>query len=140
MIKKVILTIFSLLCLVIPTFADDSTMTLSNFTSVQTVSPDICSKLYQTSTEKLFYLTIAAINANNFKVDEIQSKTGYILFTAVGKQYLATIAKFSSASAILKISPVNNIYYFQPGIVLNMFKYIDLNVQYTPIEDIPEIK
>jgi hypothetical protein len=97
-------------------------------------------KLYQTSTEKLFYLTIAAINANNFKVDEIQSKTGYILFTAVGKQYLATIAKFSSASAILKISPVNNIYYFQPGIVLNMFKYIDLNVQYTPIEDIPEIK
>jgi hypothetical protein len=45
MIKKVILTIFSLLCLVIPTFADDSTMTLSNFTSVQTVSPDICSKI-----------------------------------------------------------------------------------------------
>ncbi len=112
---------------------------LSNFTTNQNVSPDICTKLYQTSTEKLFYLTLAGINANNFKIDEIQSKTGYILFSAVGKQYLATIAKFSSSSAMIKISPVNNVYYFQPGIVLNMFKYIDLNVQNTPIISVPKV-
>lgn len=113
---------------------------LSNFVTPQTVSSDICSKLYSTSTEKLFYLTISAINANNFRVDEIQSKTGYILFTAVNRQFLATIVKFNSSKAMIKITPVNNIYYFQPGIVLNMFKYIDLNVQNTPIVNVNVIR
>lgn len=131
-----ILLIFSLIIIPHCTFAAGTTLNLSNFTNNQNVSPDICTKLYQTSTEKLFYLTLAAINANNFQIDEIQSKTGYILFTAVEKQYLATITKFSSSSAMIRISPVNNIYYFQPGIVLNMFKYIDLNVQFTPIEKV----
>lgn len=140
MIKKIIFLILCLFVVASPILADDSSATLSNFTTIQNVSPDICTKLYQTSTEKLFYLTISAINANNFKIDEIQSKTGYVLFTAVGKQYLATIAKFSSSSAMLKISPVNGVYYFQPGIVLNMFKYIDLNVQYSPLESVTQVK
>lgn len=117
-------------------FADyDSTS--SSYVTSQNVSSDICSKLYSTSTEKLFYLTVSAINANNFKIDEIQSKTGYILFTAANKQFLVSIARFSSYQAIVKISPINNVYYFQPGIVLNIFRYIDLNVQNTPIETVP---
>lgn len=135
--KNILFILFTLILSIFPLNASaEGNLNMSNFTSNQNVSPDICTKLYKTSTEKLFYLTLAAINANNFQTDEIQSKTGYILFTAVGKQYLATITKFSSTSAMIKISPVNNVYYFQPGIVLNMFKYIDLNVQFTPIEKI----
>lgn len=110
--------------------------TMSNFVTPQSVSQEICSRLYSTSTEKLFYLTISAINANNFQIDEIQSKTGYVLFTAVNRQFLASILKFSSSKAMLRITPVSNVYYFQPGIVLNMFKYIDLNVQDTPIVNV----
>lgn len=139
-ILKLCLVVLGLFLICLPTLSADTESTISSFTTVQSVSPDNCTKLYQTSTEKLFFLTISAINANNFKIDEIQSKTGYILFTAVNKQFLATIAKFSSSSAMLKISPVNNVYYFQPGIVSNMFKYIDLNVQYTPIENVPQEK
>lgn len=119
-----------------PAFAETTSSTLSNFVTPQNVSQDICSRLYSTSTEKLFYLTISAINANNFQIDEIQSKTGYILFTAVNRQFLASIYKFSSSKAMMKITPVSNVYYFQPGIVLNIFKYIDLNVQDTPIVNI----
>lgn len=122
----------------IPAVAQSSGM--SNFVTPQNVSTDICTKLYSTSTEKLFYLAISAINANNFHIDEIQSKTGYILFTAVNRQFLATIVKFSSSKAMLKITPVSNVYYFQPGIVLNMFKYIDLNVQDTPIVNVSVLR
>ena len=72
-------------------------------------------------------MAIASINANRFTIDEIQSKTGYILFTAVNKQYLASVVKVSSNKSLLKITPVNNNYFFAPGIVLNVFRYIDLN-------------
>jgi len=133
---KLIFMLFSILLLNNSVLADTTASTMSNFVTPQTVSQDICSRLYSTSTEKLFYLTIAAINANNFQIDEIQSKTGYVLFTAVNRQFLASICKFSSSKAMLKITPVSNVYYFQPGIVLNMFKYIDLNVQDTPIVNV----
>ena len=75
----------------------------------------------------LLYLTIAAINANRFNVDEVQTKSGYILFTAVNKKFLAMVSNVNTNQAMLKITPADNNYYFQPGIVLNMFKYIEIN-------------
>lgn len=135
--KLFIITFLISVFAILPTSADVNTVsTMSNFVTPQSVSQETCSRLYSTSTEKLFYLTLSAINANNFQIDEIQSKTGYILFTAVNRQFLASILKFSSSKAMLRITPVSNVYYFQPGIVLNMFKYIDLNVQDTPIVNI----
>ena len=94
----------------------------------QTVSFDICTKNYNLTAEKLFYLSIASAKANRFTIDEIQSKTGYILFTVSGKQYLASVIKEGANSSQLKITPTNNNYFFAPGIVLNFFKYIDLNL------------
>ncbi len=86
-----------------------------------------CTRNYILTPEKLFFMAIASANANKFKVEEIQSKTGYILFTAAGKQYLASIVKVDSTHTQLKITPTNNNYFFAPGIVLNFFRYIDLN-------------
>ena len=80
----------------------------------------------------LFHLAIAAINANRFTIDEIQSKSGYILFTAVNKQFLATVVNVNTNQGMLKITPVDNNYFFQPGIVLNVFKYIELNLNKKP--------
>ena len=42
--------------------------------------------------EKLFYLTLGAVTANKFSVDEIQTNNGYIIFTAANNKYLATIS------------------------------------------------
>lgn len=93
----------------------------------QTVDFSICTKTYSMPEEKLFYLAIASANANRFVIEEIQSKTGYILFSAAGKQYLASVVKVNSNQSQLKITPTNNNYFFPPGVVLNFFKYIDLN-------------
>ena len=72
-------------------------------------------------------MTLASITANRFEIKEMQSKTGYILFKAANKEFLATVVYFGLNKSMLKITPTNNNYYFAPGIVTNIFKYIDIN-------------
>ena len=97
-----------------------------------TVSQNIpfenCTKIFGVNNEKLFYIALASISANRFNVDEIQSANGYIIFSANRGKYIATVAKVDDKNAILKITPCNNIYNFPPGIISNVFKYIDLNL------------
>lgn len=92
-----------------------------------------CFKYFRMDNQRLFYLTLAAVNANRFRIDEIQSKSGYVLFSVAQKQFLANIITIDSKNSMLKITPCNNIYYFPIGIVQNMFKYIELNFN-TPVE------
>lgn len=92
-----------------------------------------CFKYFKMDSQKLFYLTLAGVNANRFKIDEIKSKGGYVLFTVAQKQFLASVITIDAKNSMLKITPCNNIYYFPVGIVQNMFKYIELNFN-TPIE------
>ena len=92
-----------------------------------------CSSTFKIDSQKLFYLTLASANANRFKIDEVQSKSGYVLFTVAQRQFLASVISVNSQTSMLKITPCNNIYYFPIGIVQNMFKYIELNLA-TPIE------
>ncbi len=99
----------------------------------QEVDYVLCNKNFKVDGQKLFFLTLAAVNANRFKIDEIQSKSGYVLFTVAQKQFLASVISVDSQTSMLKITPCNNIYYFPVGIVQNMFKYIELNVN-TPVE------
>lgn len=110
----------------------DTQPNLSTLVSVQNVPFEQCTKIFKINNENLFYLTIASINANRFNITEIQSKKGYILFNAVGKEFLANVVKIDSNNSVLRITPVNNVYYFQPGIVLNIFRYIELNSALTP--------
>lgn len=110
---------------------------LADLTSPQTVSYDNCTKTYYISAEKLFYLTLASISANRFEIKEMQSKTGYILFKAANKEFLASVVYFGLNKSMIKITPTNNNYYFAPGIVYNIFKYIDLN-QDQPVEEVPK--
>ena len=97
-------------------------------TQPQNVAFENCTKMFGVHKEKLFYLTLGAITANRFDVDEVQTSNGYIIFTAVKNKYLATISGIDATNSILKITPCNNIYFFQPGILLGMYKYIDLNL------------
>ena len=111
------------------------TFDLSSLITVQDVKVQDCVKVFNTDNVHLFYLTISGINANKFRIDEIQSRSGYILFTAANKQFFAMISNVNTNQGMLKISPVDNNYYFQPGIVLNIFKYVDLNLK-TKLETI----
>lgn len=116
-------------------FADDVAQTRSlqppaqtSLTTPQNIAYVNCSKMFTVNKEKLFYLTLAAVNANKFEVDEIQTENGYIIFTVAENKYLATIAGIDAQNSILKITPCNDIYFFPPGVFLGMFKYIDLNI------------
>ena len=97
-------------------------------TQPQNVDFESCTKMFPVNKEKLFYLTLGAVTANKFSIDEIQTQNGYIIFSAVNNKYLATIAGIDADNSILKITPCNEIYFFPPGIFLGMFKYIELNL------------
>ena len=120
----------------VPSYADES-LPVSTLITPQNVEFTTCTRTYILPAEKLFYMAIASVNANKFQIEEIQSKTGYILFTAVNKQYLASIVSVDSTHSMLKITPTNNNYFFPPGVVLNFFKYIDLYGS-TPLVTLPK--
>ena len=107
----------------------EETFDLSSLITAQDVSYQDCIKVFNTDNVHLLYLTVAAVNANHFKIDEIQSRSGFILFTAVGKQFLASISNVNTNQGMLRVTPVDDNYYFQSGIVANIFKYIELNLK-----------
>lgn len=99
----------------------------------QPIDFSLCNKSFKLDTQTLFYLTLAGVNANRFEINEFQSKNGLIVFTVAKKQYLASVVMISPKTSMLKITPCDNVYIFPVGIVQNMFKYIELNLN-TPIE------
>lgn len=99
----------------------------------QPVSFENCNKFFKINSQKLFYLALAGVNANRFRIDEIQSKSGYVLFSVAQRQFLARVINIDAQNSVLKITPCNNVYYFPVGIVQNMFKYIELNIN-IPVE------
>ena len=97
-------------------------------TQPQNISFENCTKMFAVNKEKLFYLTLGAVTANRFGIEEIQTSNGYIIFTVANNKYLATIAGIDANNSILKITPCNNIYFFPPGVILGIFKYVGMNV------------
>ena len=123
-IKKFILIVACLCSFVISASAEVSE--IQQMTTPTNVSFSDCTRTYNISAEKLYLLALNAISANRFETRELQSKMGYVLFKAANKEFLVTIAYYSPNRSIIKITPANNNYYFAPGIVLNIFKYIDV--------------
>ena len=128
--KRLIFTLLFLLLLNSSSFAATTSSQVVNVNPQilpQSIDFNICNKAFKLDTQRLFYLTLASVNANKFHIDEIKSKSGYILFTVAERQYLASIIQIDAKTSLLKITPCNNVYYFPSGIVQNMFKYIELN-------------
>ena len=123
--KKILLIT---LMLVLPAFAGEITAVNQPVTTPQNIMFEDCTKIFAVNKEKLFYLTLASLSANRFLIDEVQTSNGYVVFTVNKNKYLATVAGVDSSNAILKITPCNNVYNFPPGILINTFKYIDLNL------------
>lgn len=116
---------------------EEAEPSLSTLITPQNVAFEDCTRTFNMNSDRLFYLTLAAVNANRFEIKEIQSKTGYVLFSAVGKEFLASIVSIDKYRSMLKITPANNNYFFAPGIVLNMYKYIDVNTS-EHLQNIPK--
>ena len=128
------LGIFIIFCglTLLPAYSTGEQMSLSTLITAQNIPYENCWKVFNTDNNTLFFLTLSAINANRFEIEEIQSKSGYILFTAVNKPFLATVVNVNKNQGMLRITPADNSYFFQPGIILNIFKFIELNVDKKP--------
>ena len=93
--KKIILFIFCLV-FISPVLADESLLSS-------------CNKTYSISADELYLLTLSTLNGTGqFEVLEMQTKSGYILFQAEQKKYMATISKIGTNSSNIKILPANS--------------------------------
>lgn len=130
--KKVLMLFLMILFCAVPVTAEDSPA--AQLAELELVTPQNidfakCVKTFNFPVEKLFYLSISAINANHFQIEELQSKMGYILFRAANKNFLMSIVKVDAEHSMLKITPADNVYFFPYGVVYNIYKYIDLNAE-----------
>ena len=87
----------------------------------------LCSKTYKIGSENLFYIVLSALNQYNIKIEEIQSRTGTILFKINAKEFLVSISSKDSQNSYMKIIPADNNYNFSPVVIQKLLSYIDMN-------------
>ncbi len=131
MIIKYFLVIFLfLICL----FLNIHHKAYSNSPGVQNsaVSPYVnyndCIKNYKIDEESLFYLTLSSISNAKYKILEIQTRSGYILFSAYGREFLAQVVKVNDNLSELKITPQNNSYKFDYNLIYKVFEDVAFNL------------
>lgn len=84
-------------------------------------------KTYKTSSENLLYILLAAINDAKYSIEEIQFKTGSVLFKAYTKEFIASVCTKDGYSSFIKIVPADNNYNFSPSLIQKLQNYIELN-------------
>lgn len=84
-------------------------------------------KSYKTSSENLLYLLLSAINAQNYSIEEIQFKTGSVLFKAYTKEFIASVSAQDGYNSFIKIIPADNNYNFSPMLLEKLHTYIEIN-------------
>lgn len=96
-----------------------------NITPANTVSE--FAKSYKTSSENLLYLLLSAINEHNYLIEEIQFKTGSVLFKAYTKEFVASVSAKDGFNSFIKIVPADNNYNFSPMLLEKLHSYIEMN-------------
>jgi len=145
--KKLLVLITCLLTLTGSAFADEDKSLIAaanipvtpqissaNTASVQQpirASLNQCFDTISMGSEQLFYLTMAALNNMHFKIKEVQSKTGTILFQAYSREFLITIADKGANRTFIKILPADSNYTFSPVLVQNIFGFLKANSETT---------
>lgn len=92
-----------------------------------------CCDTISANPEQLFYLTLAALNKMNYKIKEVQSKTGTVLFQVASREFLITIANQDSNNTFIKILPTDSNYAFSPILVQNIFSFLKANSNTAPM-------
>ena len=126
--KKLTAVIFILTLFLIPqkSFADNATVPINSIIKSLPNSADF-SKSYKISSENLLYLLLSAINAQNYSIEEIQFKTGSVLFKAYSKEFIASVASQDGFNSFIKIIPADNNYNFSPSLLQKLHNYIETN-------------
>ena len=104
----------------------DTTMSVGNLVKAIPSSIDF-SKSYKTTSENLLYLLLSAINAQNYSIEEIQFKTGSVLFKAYSKEFIASVSAQDNTNSYIKIIPADNNYNFSPLLLQKLHNYIEVN-------------
>lgn len=95
-----------------------------------------CIKLYKLPFGKLFMLALSSVNSANYEILEMQSRNGYIIFKAEGREFLLDVLAKNKSYSYLKITPCDNNYYFNPKIPVKIFNGVTLHFN----DEIKEIK
>lgn len=103
-----------------------------NNVSSQKTSINQCSDTVSVNSEQLFYLTLSALNKMNYKIKEVQSKTGTVLFEVAQREFMVTIADIGSNKTFIKILPTNSDYGFSPSLIQNVFYFVKANAGVIP--------
>lgn len=103
-----------------------------NNVSSQKTSINQCSETVSVNSEQLFYLTLSALNKMNYKIKEVQSKTGTVLFQVAQREFMVTIADIGANKTFIKILPTNSDYGFSPSLIQNVFYFVKANAGVTP--------
>ena len=125
--KKIVVSLFASLILSVGQngFADD---VVPISTSAKSVNDSIdFSKSYKTTSENLLYLLLSAINEHNYSIEEIQFRTGSVLFKAYTKEFIASVSAKDGYNSFIKIIPADNNYNFSPVLLEKLHTYIELN-------------
>ena len=85
------------------------------------------SKSYKTSCENLLYLLLSALSEHNYSIEEIQFKTGSVLFKAYSKEFIASVSSQDGYNSFIKIIPVDNNFNFSPILLEKLQNFIELN-------------
>lgn len=101
-------------------------------TQTRTAVSECCETINMNS-EQLFYLTLAALNKMNYKIKEVQSKTGTVLFQAASREFLVTIANQDGNHTFIKILPADSNYAFSPVMIQSIFSFLKSNTQSSAI-------
>lgn len=130
--KRILLIITTLIIFTPITNADDRIAlspqidVAAQMDTVQNIR-SICSKTYKIGSENLFYIFLSALNQYNIKIEEIQSRTGTILFKINSKEFMVSISSKDSQNSYIKIIPADNNYNFSPAVIQKILAYIDMN-------------
>ena len=87
-----------------------------------------CQKEFIKQSEPFFYIVLSSLAKNNYKIEEIQSRNGLIIFKVYNKEFLANITKVDFKTTLLKITPADNNYNFSYSLIENLFKTIDADL------------
>ena len=123
--KILIFTVF--LFLALPVFAEAPQQS-GETPQTPPATFSLCQKTFIKQSEPFFYIVLSSIAKNNYKIEEIQSKNGLIIFKVYNKEFLANITKVDFKTSLLKITPVDNSYNFPYSIVENLFKTIETDL------------
>ena len=119
--------IFTLLFAAQKSYADTIIPAANTTPSVPSPITGEFSKSYKTSSENLLYLLLAALNEHNYPIEEIQFKTGSVLFKAYKKEFIASVSAQDGYNSFIKIIPADNNYNFSPVLLQKLHNYIEIN-------------